>query len=155
MIPNTSPLFTSNIKDKKETFRCKLLYSQEPITLATRNLMLIRASYTVAFGSGTQVLQGICDDMGEITTTPDGSQAVNTCLLRSYGANLAPKPMSPTAINVPTAATLEVEICKELVAINPHQLDPHRCAATIFFTTAMSKRGYADHVLALVNPPTL
>ena len=155
MIPNTSPLFTGDIEDKKESFKCKLLYGQEPITLATRNLMLIRASYAVAFGSGTQVLQGICDDVGEITTRPDGSQAINTCLLRSYGANLAPKPMSPTAIDVPTAAMLEVEIYKELVAINPHQLDPHSRAATIFFTTAMSKRGYADHVLALVDPPTL
>ena len=59
MIPNSSPLFTSNIKDRKETFRCKLSYGQEPIALATRNLMLIRASYAVAFGSGTKVLQGM------------------------------------------------------------------------------------------------
>ena len=50
------------------------------------------------------------------------------------------------------AATLKVEIYKELVAINPHQLDPHSRAATIFFMMAMSKRGYADHMLVLVDP---
>ena len=117
--------------------------------------MTVRQFYAVAFGKGESIIQGVLEDVGEITHHPDGSQTDHRCLLRATAASLPPEAMEADALDTPHASRLEREVWQQLADLPFSELDPLSRAGCVYYTNAVSDNGLTDGLWGLVDPESL
>ena len=154
-LPNFTKLNLGLLEDRQAIVTKVPIYGAEPAQLTSRSLMSVRTFWAVAFGSGESIIQGVLEDVGEVTHHADGTTSDKRCLIRSAAAGLAPKAMKADAKDTPHASLLEQQIFKDLASIPVEEMDPSSRASALYYTSAVSDKGLADGLWSIVNPELL
>ena len=154
-LPNFTKLDIGTLEDRQAVVSKVPIYSAQPAPLTSRSLMSVRNFWAVAFGSGESIIQGVLEDVGEVTHHPDGTTSTKWCLIRSMAAGLEPRAMAADAPDTPHVSLLECQIFEELGRMLVEEFDPNSRTSALYYTSAVSEDGLADGLWCIVDPEML
>ena len=154
-ILNSTKLCLGALEDRQATSTQVLIYTNTPVALTSRSLMTVCQFYAAAFSKGESIIQGVLEDVGEITHHPDSSHTDHRCLLRATAASLPPEAMEADALDTPHVSRLKREVWQQLADLPFSELDPLSRAGCLYCTNAVSDNGLTNGLWGLVDPESL